>query len=122
MDAGEMFRDCDPCAFVYGVRSFQLNTSGIAYRKVYATLYGHGYTDREHTGTGYVVNPRTGAWEQPTSLPEFMERGVTSNIVIPASYVNSADRVKVVLFMTQMWGDAWDVHALRLHYQYAVWK
>jgi hypothetical protein len=122
MDAGEMVRDCDPCAFIYGVRSFQLNSAGIAYRKVYATLYGHGYTDREHPGTGSVVNPKTGAWEHETPLPEYMQSGVTYNIVIPASYVNSTDRVKVVLFMTQKWGDAWDVHALKLHYQYAVWK
>jgi hypothetical protein len=122
MDAGEMDRNCDPCAFIYGVRAFQLNTKVIAYRKIYATLYGHGYTDRDHPGTGYAVDPKTGAWEHGTPLPEYMQSGVTHNITIPASYVDSSDRVKVVLYMTQKWGDAWDVHALKLHYQYAVWK
>ena len=36
--------------------------------------------------------------------------------------ISSARKVGLVLYCTQMWGDAFDLHYLTLTYQYAVWK
>jgi len=122
LDAGAMFRDCDPCAYVYGLKTYQLNTAGIAFRDVWIQVYGHGYTDREHTGMSFVVSPSTGAWARGNSLPEYIEAGTSAGIVVPSPYVNSAKQVKIVISMREQLGDAWDLHWTKLKYQYAVWK
>ena len=121
MDAGPR-HSCTTCPYIYGVKTFQLTTSGVGFRSIYATMYGHGYSDRDGTGDAFVVDPVDGSWDFRTYPPEFMQSGVTYNITIPATYVNASNQVRVILMMTGDDGDAWDLHALKLHYQYAVWK
>ena len=36
--------------------------------------------------------------------------------------MNSSKRVGLVLYCTEAMGEAWDVHYLKMTYQYAVWK
>ena len=124
MDAGEMWRDCDQasCVEIFGTTGFQLKTGVLDHRRIAVQVVGHGFTDREHPGTAYVLNPATGAWVMTTSLPEYLEPGVTYNILVSKSLLSSTKQARVYLYCTEMWGDAFDVHYLRLTYQYAVWK
>jgi hypothetical protein len=46
---------------------------------------------------------------------------VICGIPFTSKYVSSTDRVAAWVWMTQAWGDAYDLYYLRLTYQYAVW-
>jgi hypothetical protein len=55
-------------------------------------------------------------------MPEYWDPSVTYSIVLGPADLSSTKKAKVILYCTQAWGDAWDVHSLKLTYQYAVWK
>jgi hypothetical protein len=122
LDSGEMIRDCIPpaCNEIYGITSFQLKTSVLAYKSINLGLVGHGFTNREHDGTFYTVNPTTGKWQGRLDLPDYSN--LTLSYGISAAAVSTTGRLRVVFDMVQSWGDAWDIHYVKLRYQYAVWK
>lgn len=120
LDSAEMDRDCDPCALAAGEAVFQLTTAGLGYRYIHVEVHGHGYVDREHPGTWYLENPKNGLLEAPLSLPEFEQSGVTYERSVSTGYISSTKKVTAVLWMTQQFGDAFDVHYLKMRYQYAV--
>ena len=123
LDSGEMIRDCTECGAAAGRFRFQLvnTTAVLTYRRLHIETRGHGFSDREHTGQAFILNPKNGALALPASLPLYDEIGATWGIAFTTSYINTAKQVEAWLSMRQAWGDAWDVNYLRLTYQYAVW-
>ncbi len=124
LDAGSMSRDCEPsCNEIWGTATFGLRSKSVLdYRRVDVQVTGHGFTDREHSGTGYIVNPATGGWMMELSLPEYIQSGVTHHYTVSKSQISAARKVTIIVYCTEMWGDAFDLHHLKLTYQYAVWK
>ena len=121
LDSGAMDRDCAPsCGLAIGETTFALSTAGLGYRYLYVEAHGHGYVEREHTGMMLVEHPTTGALKSPVSLPEYEQAGVTYGQSVSPTYVSATKRLTMVLWMSQASGDAWDVHYLKLRYQYAV--
>ena len=120
LDSAEMDRDCDPCALAAGEAVFQLTSAGLGYRYIHIEVHGHGYVDREHPGTWYLENPKNGNLEAPLSLPEYEQSGVTYERSVSTGYISSTKKVTAVLWMTQQFGDAFDIHYLKMRYQYAV--
>ena len=51
-----------------------------------------------------------------------MGNDITAAIPISKSQITSTHKVTVILDCTEESGDAFDIHWLQLHYQYAVWK
>ena len=123
MDTGASTPDCSTdCDEIFGVTSFQLKTGVLDYRHVYIQINGHGFTNRDHNGTSFVLHPVTNHWDYSSPLPDYVGPGVGANIPISKSQIASTKRVTVILDCLSEWGDAFDIHWLRLHYQYAVWK
>jgi hypothetical protein len=120
LDAGPMVRDCTDCGVAFGEATFALASAGLDYRYLYLEVHGHGYDDREHTGTLYLVNPKTGDLGIQMTLPDYDEAGVTYGMSVTKGYISATKRIKAVVWMTQAWGDAFDLHYLKLRYQYAV--
>jgi hypothetical protein len=120
LDTGEMIRDCVGCAWSGGRFAFGLATA-LDYRSMYLEIRGHGFSDREHTGTMSVVNPKTLALELWTGCPLYDESGVTWGTPVSKAYVSSTHRITAWVTMTQAWGDAYDLRYLKLTYKYAVW-
>ena len=120
LDSGEMIRDCIDCGVAFGEATFGLASAGLDYRYLYLEVHGHGYDDREHTGTMYLVNPKTGDLGIQMTLPDYDEAGTTYGMSVTKGYISSTKRIEAVVWTTQAWGDAFDLHYLRLRYQYAV--
>jgi hypothetical protein len=59
-------------------------------------------------------------WNTP--LPYYWDPGTVYNLVPSRSMISSTSQLKVVLSCSEMSGDAFDLHYLKLSYQYAVWK
>lgn len=123
LDSGEMIRDCESCGFAAGRYRFSFVTSNVlAYRNTWTEVRGHGFDDREHTGTTSIVDPATGEFGEGTPNPLFDEDGVTFNLLFGPKYIDENGRIEIWVWMTQAWGDAFDLRYLKLNYQYAVWK
>ena len=123
MDSGPMIRDCVPgagCDDIWGTTSFQLKTGVLAYRHTTVWFDGHGFLDREHPGTFYQVDAATSHWVNPIALPDYAKLDLGFGIA--SRSITSTRSFRVVLYCTQAWGDAWDVHRLKVTYQYAVWR
>ncbi len=75
--------------------------------------------DYDHPGSTYLVNPTNGDWAFVNSNPEYLGDGY--GVPVSKSYIASR-KVAVVLFCGEDMGDAFDLHYLRLTYQYAVLK
>lgn len=123
MDSGEMIRDCIPgegCDDIWGTAAFQLRTGVLQYRYLTVWVDGHGFENREHPGTFYQVDAATSRWVNPVGLPDYSRFGI--GFGIKSTAITSTKIFRVVLYCTQEWGDAWDVHRLKASYQYAVWK
>jgi len=123
MDSGEMINDCNPgvdCDDIWGTTSFQLKTGVLDYKGMTVWLDGHGFQDREHPGTFYQVNPANQDWVNGIPLPDYAKFGTGYGIA--RTSITSTRTFRVILYCTQTWGDAWDVHRLKLTYSYAVWK
>ena len=118
-----MIRDCVDCGFAAGNIVFTVVSTGVlAYRNLYLEIKGHAFTDREHPGTSALVDPRTGHLALFTSNYEFDDPDVHWGIPFTSAYISSTHHVEAWIYMTQAWGDAYDLNWMRLTYQYAVWK
>lgn len=114
-------RDCEPdCAWISGLASFNLATAGLGYRSLYIHMEGHGYVDY-NTCNAWLIRPTTGAWEVPSSLPLYLGT-YDYQIVVATAYIDTTKRINVGVSCTEQMGEAWDLHYLKLTYQYAVWK
>jgi hypothetical protein len=117
--SGEFNRDCDPCQIIYGVSTMTLNTSGLAYRYVKASATGHSFVGYESSGYLELVQPGTTSLVFLTDLPL-----VTSEphyAPISSGYISS-QKVQLVAWCSEQSGDVFDLHYMKLTYQYAVWK
>lgn len=123
LDSGEMIEGCDECGFAAGRYRFNVVTSNVlAYRKTWIEIRGHGFVDREHTGRTYVLDPATDALGEWTWNPEYDISGQTHNLLFGSDYIDENGRIEAWVWMTQAFGDAFDLKYLKLNYQYAVWK
>lgn len=123
LDAGPMDGGCTECAFAAGRFGYQLVTSGVLmYRNLALSPRGHGFSDREHTGTLYIEHPTTQEFILPLSLPMYDEAGVTYSIPFTTSALSSTRKLVAWVWMDEAWGDAYDLNFIRLTYQYAVWR
>jgi hypothetical protein len=122
LDSGEMIRDCEDCGLAAGQFVFSLvTTNALDYRKLFLEVRGHGFTDRENTGSTSLVNPATDEFGLTMGNPMFDEDGATHGLPFTKTYLSSTKKVEAWTWMTQAWGDAYDLKFLRLTYQYAVW-
>jgi len=92
----------------------------LAYRHTTVWFDGHGFVEREHPGTFYQVDAATSHWVNPIALPDYAKFG--TGFGIASRSITSTRSFRVVLYCTQAWGDAWDLHRLKVTYQYAVWR
>lgn len=118
MDSGEMIRDCQGCGYVAGRFRFQVRTGALEYKSMYLQVAGHGFVDREHPGEVSVLDPKTGDTAERVPLPYYPGLG---GLTFSPSRISSTGRVEAWLEMQQRWGDAFDVHYVKLTYKYAVW-
>lgn len=121
LDSGEMLRDCVDCGWIGGKFVFSLASTALDYRSIYVQIRGHGFVDREHTGSGSIEHPTSGAFALTTPLCLYDQPGVVCGIPVSKSYVSSTKRLTSWVWMTQAWGDAYDLYFVKLTYQYAVW-
>lgn len=122
LDSGSMIRNCVGCGLAAGQFVFTLaSTSVIDYRYIYIEVRGHGFSDREHTGTTSLINPTTHALGASIINYLYDQAGTKSGISISKGYISPTHRITALVWMTQAWGDAYDLRYLRLTYQYAVW-
>jgi hypothetical protein len=122
LDSGDMIRDCVGCGWAAGKFVFTVaSTSVLDYRYLYVEVRGHGFSDRDHTGTTSLVNPTTLALGAQMANCIYDEVGTTCGIPTSKSYISSTHRITALVWMTQAWGDAYDLRYLKLTYQYAVW-
>ena len=124
MDSGEMIRDCVPgvdCNDIWGTTAFQLRTGVLDYRYTTVWFDGHGFTDREHTCTYHEVEATTNRWVNPIPLAEYASLG-SGGYAIGRTSITATKTIRMVLYCSQAWGDAWDVHRLKVTYQYAIWR
>ena len=121
LDSGAMIRDCTSCGWAGGRFVFAVKADVLEYRSMFMQIRGHGFTDREHPGSASLVNPATGLFELTNANCDYDQPGVTCGIPFTSRYVSSTGRVVAWVWMTQAWGDAYDLYYLRLTYQYAVW-
>jgi hypothetical protein len=123
LDSGEMIRDCVDCGFAAGHLVFTVvSTDALAYRKLYIEIKGHGFSDREHPGSHGLIDPRTGHLALINANYEFDDPDVHWGIPFTSAYISSTHHIDAWIWMTQAWGDAYDLNWMRLTYQYAVWK
>ena len=80
----------------------------------------HGFTNREHPGTFHQVDAATGHWVHQVPLPEYSKFDMGFGIA--KASITSSRMFRVLIYCTQTWGDAWDVHRLKATYTYAAWK
>jgi flagellar hook assembly protein FlgD len=110
------------CGFAAGRFAIQLRTTGVlAYRTLHLEGRGHGFSDRDHTGTLYLEHPTTEDFVEPMSLPLFDEAGVTYGIPFTTALLSPTKLLVAWVWMDQYWGDAYDLNYLRLTYEYATW-
>ena len=113
---------CEPdCATVFGHTTFTLTTKGLAYRSVRATVTGHGFVDFEHSGDAFFVAWGAGTPAFQGSLPEYLSQPMTYT-ASPSAHVSADRKVRFGVWCSEAWGDAFDLHSIRLTYQYAVWR
>lgn len=121
LDSGLMIRDCTACGWVGSRFRFTAKSGALAYRSLYLQTSGHGFSDREHTGKASILDPLTQEFAETNPLPEYVQPGVTYGVPFSSNRISSTRRIEAWIWMTQAWGDAFDLHYLRLTYQYAVW-
>jgi hypothetical protein len=120
LDSGSMIRGCVGCGFVGGRYVWTLASGALEYRSIYIQVRGHGFTDREHPGEIRVVDPKTGDFGDRIPNCEYDQVGTTCGLVIKPGFVSSTRHVESWMWMTQAWGDAYDLYYLKLTYKYAV--
>jgi hypothetical protein len=117
--SGEFNRYCDPCDTIYGITTYQLSTTALALRNIQVTATGHTFLGSYHPGETYVIRPGTTSKVMVGNLPEYLAQPMTTS-VSPA-YVGDR-KLTFLIWCSEQWGDFFDVHHLKLNYQYAVWK
>ena len=118
--SAEFNRYCDPCQTIYGITTFTLNTSSLAARYVKVTITGHTFAGDYHAGQAYVVKPGTSTKVLVGYPPDYLAYPTTSSI--SPSYVSSDHKVRFLIWCTESSGDVFDLHYMKMNYQYAVWK
>ena len=121
LDSGSMIRDCETCGWIGGRFVFGMKSTALDYKSIYLQVRGHGFSDREHPGSVSVVNPTTKAYGSTSPNCEDDQPGVTCGLPISKSYVSSTKALDTWVWMTQAWGDAYDLYYVKLTYQYAIW-
>ena len=112
--------NCSPdCAWITGTAAFTLSSSALAYRYTRIGFEGHTYQDY-NAGTAFLLRPGTSAWESPSPLPDYL--GMGWGVAVSSTFISPARQVKLVLWCSEEQGAAFDVHYLKLTYQYAIWK
>lgn len=113
MDAG-----CEGCGWIGGRAVFSM--PGVAWRKVYVQVKGHGFADRD-PGATLVEHPDTADLVDYSPNCLYDERGVTCGHPVSAAYVSSTIRkLRFWIVMRPERADAYDLAWLKLTYQYAV--
>jgi hypothetical protein len=113
-------RDCAPnCQIVYGVTTFSLNTSALDYRYVKVSVTGHTFIDY-NSGDMMFVRWSTNTPENVGYLPDYTSQPINYNVA--KVYVSSDRKVRFLAWCSEASGAAFDLHYLKLAYQYAVWK
>jgi hypothetical protein len=122
LDSGSMIRDCTGCGWAAGRIGFSVvSTSVLDYRSIYLEVRGHGFSDREHTGSTSIENPVTHAYATEVGNCEFDVADQVCGQAVSKSLISSTHHITAWVWMTQAWGDAYDLKYLKLTYQYAVW-
>ena len=120
LDSGPMIRDCTGCGYAAGRYVFGLRSNGLDYRYISVQVKGHGFSDREHPGSVSITDPATKQFVLTRSNCEFDSPGLVCGTSVPVKYISSAKRIEAWVWMTQAWGDAYDLAFVRVKYQYAV--
>jgi hypothetical protein len=111
---------CDPdCDIVYGIKTFTLTSTALAYRSVQVTVVGHTYVDF-NSGSAFFRNWSTKTQTWKGGLPEYATQ--PHAYTASAANISSDRKVQFGVWCTEDMGDAFDLHRVRLTYQYAVWK
>ena len=118
--SADIDRDCDPCQTVYGYTTFSLTSVALAYRSVKVTVTGHGFVDY-NSGDAFFVTWSTNTPRFKGALPEYLSQPMTY-AATPSSNVSADRKVRFGAWCSEDMGDAFDLHFVKFHYQYAVWK
>jgi Bacterial Ig-like domain (group 3)/Concanavalin A-like lectin/glucanases superfamily/FlgD Ig-like domain len=135
LDAGNANPQCTSCGWIGGRFTFGLASSALKYRSIDIRVIGHGFTDRDHPGSISIAdpNPHRGpnrVLVRPDGVPTFATTDAlcptsggsqTCGTIVSPALVGSAKTVESWVWMTEMWGDAFDLNYLKFSYQYAVW-
>jgi FlgD Ig-like domain/Bacterial Ig-like domain (group 3) len=120
MFSADFDRHCAPtCQTIYGVTTMSLKSTALDVRSVKITVTGHTFVDYS---SGYATLDRwsTGTEVGQGGLPEYQSQPITFSV--SKTYVSSTKKVRFTAWCTEESGDAFDLHYLKLTYQYAVWK
>jgi len=111
---------CAPdCEIVYGLTTFTLRSTALAYRRVKLTVTGHTFVDY-NSGTAMFVRWSDGLPQARGGLPEYTTVPVT--YTASSGHISADRKLRFIAWCTEDMGDAFDLHYVRLNYQYAVWK
>lgn len=120
LDSGPMIRGCTGCGYAAGRYSFGLRSDALEYRYIRVGVRGHGFSDGEHPGSTSIMDPATQKFVLTQPNCEFDMGTNACGPSVDPKYVSSSRRLDAWVWMTQEWGDAYDIYFVRVTYQYAV--